>query len=194
MASTTSVANLALQKLGANRIETLTEGSPNARALNAVLEHTRDIELQRYDWGFAIRRAQVAADADAPTWGDWNRYGVPGDFLRLLRDDETGIAPDWRIEAGADGEGRFIITADASPIEFRYIARIVDPNAMNALFLEAWACRMAYQTCEKITGSTGKRGEIKDEYKDAIAEARRLGAIEKPAQEAPEDSWILSRL
>lgn len=192
--SRVAIANLALQKLGAKRISSLTEDSANARSMNAAFDLMRDAELQRYTWGFAKRRASVAADADQTTWGQWNRFSVPGDFLCLIRDDETGQAVDWRIESGEEGTGKFIVTADASPLEFPYIARIEDAGQYDPLFVEALACRLALQTCQEITQSTAKEDRIQVQYDTAIAEARRINAIEKPAQDFPEDDWLNARL
>lgn len=192
--SKVAIANRALQKLGAKRIEALTQDHPNARSMNAAFDLVRDAELRRYRWGFAIRRESIAADGDTTAWGDWNRYSLPNDYLALIRDDETGQATDWKIEAGADGEGVFIVTADASPLEIRYVARIDDPNYYDSLFIEAFACKLALETCEEVTQSTSKKESVRVDYDFAIAEARRLGAIEKEAQEFPEDTWILARL
>jgi hypothetical protein len=192
--SNVQIANRALQKLGAKRIEALSQDHANARSMNAAFELVRDAELRRYHWSFATRRDSIAADASDTAWGDWNRYTLPNDFLGLIRDDETGIEVDWRIEAGTEGEGAFIITADASPLEIRYIARVEDPNSFDPLFIEAFACKLALETCEEITQSTSRKESIRADYKDAIAEARRVGAIEKPAQEFVEDEWVLARL
>jgi hypothetical protein len=181
--SNVTIANRALQKLGAKRISSLTQDHPNARSMNAAFERVRDGELRRYDWSFAIARASIAADASGPTWGDWNRYTLPNDFLRLLRDDESGANVDWKIE------GLYILTADDAPLEIRYIARIEDPAYYDPLFIEAFAGRLALECAKEITDSTGDKESIKEDYKADIAEARRLGAIEKGAQEFPEDEW-----
>src|SRR5688572_8210356 len=96
--SKVKIANRALQKLGAKRIESFDQDHKNARAMKAAYDLTRDAEIRRYAWSFAIKRESIAADGDDPTWGDWNRYSLPNDFIRLLRDDESGIRVDWRIE------------------------------------------------------------------------------------------------
>jgi hypothetical protein len=187
--SNVAIANRALQKLGtSDRIASLTEDSPNARTMNAAFDITRRAELRRYDWSFAIARASIAADAADTTWGDWNRYTLPNDFLKLIRDDETGQHVDWRIE------GLYIVTADDSPLEIRYVADIEDPTFFDALFIEALASKLAVECCQEVTGSTGKKADAKDDYAFAIAEAKRIGAIEKPAAEFMEDSWLNARL
>lgn len=186
--SNVAIANAALQKLGEARIELLTQDHPNARSMNGAFARCRGMELRRYTWGFAVKRESIAADGDQTTWGEWNRYSLPNDFIRLIRDNETGQRTDWRIE------GIYIVTADASPLDIRYVARIEDPNLYDDLFAEALACRLALETCEQITGSTSKKESIKDDYKEAIAEAKRIGAIEKEAQTFPDDDWLNSRL
>lgn len=154
----------------------------------AAFDGVRDALLRRYDWSFAIKRDSIAADGDGPTWGDWNRYGLPSDYIRLLRDDESGYAVDWKIEGG------YILSRDAAPLEIRYIARITDPNLFDALFVEAFSTKLAAETCEEITQSTSKKAGVDKDFDDVIADARRSGAIEKAAQEFPEDSWLTARL
>ena len=185
--SNVAIANRALQKLGATRIESLTQNAPNARSMNSAFTIVRDAELRRYDWSFAIKRASIAADGDGPTWGDWNRYSLPNDFLRLVRDDESGQFVDWKIE------GLYILSADASPLEIRYIARIEDPNYFDSSFVSMFAGRLALETCQEITQSTSKKESIKADYDADLREAKRVGAIEKAAQEFPEDEWIAAR-
>jgi hypothetical protein len=185
--SEVAVANLALQKLGAKRIESLTQDHPNARSIAACFDDRRDQLLRKYPWSFAIARDSIAADASGPTWGDWNRYTKPNDFIRLLLDDESGYATDFKIE------GDYILSANDAPLEIRYIARIEDVSKFDASFTEALAASIAFWCCEEITGSTGKQDRARADMKDAIDEAMRTGAIEKPAQDAPEDDWVTAR-
>jgi hypothetical protein len=186
--SKVAIANRALQKLGADRIESLSEDSPNARSMAAVYDITRKAELRRYVWGFAIKRDSIAADGSQTSWGQWNRYSLPNDFLRLIRDDESSQAPDWRIE------GQYIVSADSAPLNIRYIADIDDPNFYDSLFVEAFASKLALEVCVEITGSSGRQDRAGRDYDLAIGEAKRIGAIEKEAQQFPVDDWINARL
>ena len=185
--SNVAIANGALQRLGTKRIESLTQDSANARSMNAAFERVRRRLLRRFDWSFAIARESIAADADDPTWGDWNRYSLPNDFVRLIRDDETQTQVDFRIE------GLYILSANASPLEIRYIADITDPNIFDTLFIEAFECMLAHEACKEITGSTDLKREIKNDFDTAIAEAKKWGSIEKGSQEFPEDEWLQAR-
>jgi len=190
MASEVSIANRALQKLGANRITSLTDSSTNARAANACYEILRDAELRRHTWNFAIKREALAADGTAPSWGRTNAFELPADFLRLLppypEDNFNNL--DWQIE------GRKIYTDDAAPLYVRYVAQVTDPNLMDALFRELLATRMAYEMCEELTQSNTKRDLLYRDIKDIVVEAKRTNAIENVSAETPTDTWITARL
>jgi hypothetical protein len=186
--SDVAIANRALQLLGSSRkLESLTQDHPNARSLNAAYEPTRRSLLRRYDWSFAISRVSIASDAAQTTWGKHNRFSLPNNFLRLIRDPERACAPDWRIE------GLFIVTDDDSPLEIRYVADVTDPNSFDSLFHEAFANRLAFVTCKEITGSTDLHKTLNEDFKEVMGEARLVQSIEKPAQEAPEDTWVSAR-
>lgn len=189
MASTVEIANRALQILGAKRIVSLTEDSRNARAISAAFEPVKRAELRKHPWGFAIKRVQLAADATAPLFTRSNAFPLPSDFIRLLSPDpEVNMADlDWIVE------GRSIITNDSAPLDVRYIYDVTDPNLFDTLFRESLAAKLAEQLCEEITQSNTKIATAQAFYKDAIAEARRTNAIEKVAEQPPEDPWVTCR-
>lgn len=191
--SDVSISNLALQKLGAARIVSLAEDSPQARECNACYEAMRDLELRKHRWSFAITRVALAADVTAPAFGPAKYFTLPADFLRLLEPDssENYNTLDWRIETNSGSKK--IATDSSSPLNIRYVARIEDPAQFDAAFVEALACRMAIQMCEKLTQSNTKMQAVAEQYKDAIREARRVNAIEVVSAEPPTDTWDTAR-
>ena len=129
MTDAVSICNLALQRVGAKSISSLTEDSTAARACNRVYTQARDSELRAHVWSFARERVQVAADGTDPTFGYAKRYALPSDCLRILPTNGTKGDPvqdDWQIE------GRFVLTDDASPINLIYIKRETDENNFDA--------------------------------------------------------------
>ena len=185
--SSVSIANRGLQILGSDRIESLTQDHPNARSMNAAYEPVRNALLRRYVWNFAKKRASVAADAAVTTWGDLNRYTLPNDFVRLIRNDESGMRLDWQIE------GRFIVTADAAPLEFKYLARVTDPAEFDDSFVELLAHELALKTCKEITGNSVSQ-DLKDQHTDAFNAAKQSNAFEEDAVQPLDDDWINARL
>ncbi len=188
--SDVAICNIALQKLGAARITSLAEDSVEARECNACYEQQRDAELRKHPWNFAIARVSLPADATAPAFGPANSFTLPSDFLRLLPVDPEEVIndEDWRIE------GKKILTNDSAPLQVRYIYRVTDPNEFDSLFVEALASKIAFQICEKITQSNQKKAAAAEDYKMAIAAARRINAFENVAQEPPPDPWDTARL
>jgi hypothetical protein len=189
MASETSICNRTLQKLGAKRINSLTEDSPNARSCNTAYEARRDALLRKHRWRFSIKRAQLAASTTEPDFGPAAIYPLPADYLLLIDPDpESNFNDrDWQLES--DG-----IHSDASaPLEIRYVAKITDPNAMDPLFREALSADMAVELCEEITQSNTKKASLVEDLKDALAAAKRANAFESIAQDSPEDTWISVR-
>lgn len=190
MASEVDIANRALQKLGAERITSLTQNSENARAANLCYTSIRDAELRAHPWNFAIKRAQLAADSTAPAFGFSYSYTLPSDCLRLLPPDVSVNynTHDWQIE------GRKILTDEGAPLQVRYIKREEDPNQYDSLFIECLSAKIAIELCEQLTQSNGKGQAARDDYIRAIREARKMNAFENISAEQMTDTWITCRV
>jgi hypothetical protein len=189
MATKVEIANRALQLLGAKRITEFTEDSRNARAINAAYEPIKRSLLRKHTWVCATKRAQLAANSTAPLFGKTNAFQVPSDFIRLLPlDPEYQTNDDDRII-----EGRNILTNEDAPLDVRYIYDITDPNEMDPLFREALSASLAEGLCEEITQSNTKIATAKVVKDEAIAEAKKANAIEKPAEQPTEDPWVTCR-
>ena len=189
MASVVEICNRALQKLGAKRITVITEDSVNARACNTAYTPLRLAELRAHPWSCAVARAQLAASSTTPIFVKQYSYPLPSDYLRLLPNDEgyNYNSQDWQIESGS------IVTDDSAPLNIRYIYDLTDPQIMDPLFREALSCRMALELCEELTQSNQKKESLRQDYKEAIREARRINAILNNAAKPPEDEWITVR-
>lgn len=185
MTSAVSVCNLALQKLGATRITSLTDDSRNARACNAAYEHVRDLELSAHDWNFARARASIAADGTSPDFGYDYSYTLPADCLQIRPDNSSDL--DWQVE------GQALLTNWGAPLELVYTRRVEDPNVFHPTFVEVLACRLAIHMCDEITQSNPKLANLDSQYTVAIREAKKANAFAKVSQELPEDGWIAAR-
>lgn len=195
MAVTTSVsiANRALQLLGAERIEAFDEDHPNARDVNVAYDPARKRLLRRYDWNFAIARKSVAADSVDTIYGDLKRFKKPNDFLRLLRRDSSidgeSDRHDWQIE------GLYIVTSEAAPLEFRYIKDETTPAVFDPCFSELLACLLARAICRSVTGSATINKEIREAEQEAMADANQTNALENDGRSPPDDdTWLTARL
>lgn len=199
MASQVEICNRAATKLGAGRIVSMSDGNKVARAFSAIWETVRRAELRRRSWAFALARASLPALADVPAWGYALAYQLPSDYLRLVQANDYFITPsltDYRDSDDAPYaiEGSKILTDFAAPLKIRYVRDITDPGAFDACFVEVLASKLAYEACYDITQSNQGREAMAQDYKAAVSDAVRAGAVERPPQGLPDDSWLLGRL
>jgi hypothetical protein len=193
MASEVDIANRALTKLGDQRILTLTDNTKPARELNSMFTLVRDQEMRRHRWKFAIKRDQLTADAVAPAWGFQYAYELPSDYLGLVQVAEFYVRPYVKHQGRWMIEGHKLLSDDPPQLKFRYLARITNPGLFDPLFVEVFACKLAYEACETLTQSSTKKEGLAADYKFALAEAVRCDALEIPPDELPWGSWLESR-
>jgi hypothetical protein len=199
MASEVEIANRALTKLGAARIISFGDDNKQARSISSMFDIVRDSELRAHIWSFSVKRVALPALVSTPDWGYDLQYEVPSDYLRLLQVNDFYNGPsldDYRNAATADYvlEGRKILTNFGAPLKVRYIARVEDTTMWDTNFVEAFACKLAFELAEDLTQSNQKKDTAYNEYKIAIMTAVRSASIEQPAQDLPDNSWLLSRL
>lgn len=207
MASDIDICNLALVKLGAQPIPSLTSTDPKAAVLNRVFPMLRD-KLQRvYYWSFNLTYAELPVLADAPPFEYSYAYSLPADFLRLrLADVSNGSSQfvgmpgvnigDWNFNRNQDYRivSGQIWTNVPAPLRIQYSRRVTDPTQFDAAFNESFACYIAYQLCEQLTGSTQKKQMLEREYMMSMRDARMTNAVELPPETIPDDSFMQSRL
>lgn len=200
--SQTDICNSALQRVGAARIMDISDNSREARACAIAYDSNRRSELSKYRWKFAITRAVLAPDATAPVFEYKYAYSLPADCLRILLPTDPYL--DWSVEgrkiltntlqspylgAGASGS-----VAPGSPaLYLRYIADITDATMFDAAFYDMLAIALSIDLCETLTQSNQKKADLENEYKDALAAARRTNSFETIPTDPPDDSFWLIR-
>lgn len=174
MASQVEIANRALQRIGAKRINDLNEGSASADAIKAAWDAVVLRELSTNFWTFAITRARLSADTAAPLFGRRFQYSLPNNYLRLAPMDPTYGTPmtDFLFE------GTKIVTDWAPPLEIRYVRSDLTPDLYHPLFANAIAMSLAMEVCEELTQSPSKNDRVEAAYTTFIAQARRSNGIE----------------
>lgn len=204
MPSPTDWANRALDKLGERPIVSIDDGNKAANLVKRSFAIVRDAELRKRRWSFSIKRKQLAADSTAPLFGYGAQFTMPSDCLRVLSISIYDLGPNMGdiLTAGDTSpyriEGRKIlfgaIGAGAQPLPLRYVSAVEDTSLWDACFGEAFACKLAMEMAEALTGSSEKRQLAAREYAMAVAEAKRANALELPPQTISDDSWVLARM
>lgn len=128
-----------------------------------------------------------------------NVFCLPANFVRIAPQDPKAGAnsslggpgghqyEDWLLE------GDKIISSEQGPIILRFVADIQDVTAMDDMFCEGLAAKMAEMCCEELTQSTAKKSFCQTEYNIAMGKAKLANAIETGAIEPPEDDWVTCR-
>lgn len=196
----TEVTNRALVKIGANTITSLLDESEQARKASLVFKSLVQSELRKQAWNFAKARATLAPLAVSVGGQDFKTsYNLPADLLRLItlngnwvfssiREVVPGGSPYYAIE------GRTLVTNDSGPAYISYVNDVSELTALwDACFVEMIACRMAMDLVHSITKNLPLKQSLKQDYNEALKEAKRTNAIELPPQSIADDSWVQSR-
>ena len=171
MTSAVDIANSALNNIGASTINSLTEDSVAARIVNQRYTFVRDAVFRAHPWNCLVRRASLAQNSTAPTWGYTYAYNLPTDpyCLRVLRLEKLYL--DYKVE------GRTIVS-DEQTMKIKYIARVTDPNEYDTLLIETISARLAADTCYSITNSNSLVASMYSLYEAKLKEARFVDATE----------------
>lgn len=188
----TEIANLALSKLGPGGgyvVDLSTDDTVAGEALRRVYPAIRDEVLEAHGWGFATKRADLAADTTAPSWGYDARYALPSDCLKILALQSPTAS---FVQAYAEEDG-FILTDEPAPLYIRYLARVTNPGKFSGSFIAALAARLADEVCEVITKSTTRRQALQVEYRAKLIMARKFDNLGRASQPPPDGRWNDSR-
>ena len=166
-----------------SRSPTLLTSSLNWRPLLATLKNV-----------FTVYPIGAGPSSQAQTK---NIYPLPFGFLREAPQNQktfgtlggpTGVSlNDWEYD------GDYIITETIGTIILRFVADISKVSAMDDMFCEGLACRLAAAVCPRMTQSDGKLQTIASEYKFFMGEARLVNSIEEGPTSSPDDEYLTVR-
>lgn len=185
------IANMALAVLDEAPIDSLDQDVKAARLLNLHFDLTREGELTRHAWVFAILSASVTGTDAGSGDGTLNfAYELPADCLRPLplthNGEPDGIPISWRQEAG------LIYSAQPGPQTIRYVANLTDPNDWDALFTEVLVAALAVKIAHPLTHKSGMIDIARAAYDRAVDAAFTANAIQRGGK-FHTASWTLQR-
>lgn len=200
MASEIDIVNLALSRLGDDAtVASLypPEGSAQAEHAARFYPVARDTLLEMHHWGFATRRAALAALAvTSPAWV--YAYALPADCMAVVNvvppDGRDQDAQQYRRESLANGQE--VIVTDQPVASIRYQARVTDTTKFSPLFVDALAWLLAsYLAGPILKGDSGIK-MAQQASQMALAMAGRAAASDANQQHVtPEHTpdWISFR-
>jgi hypothetical protein len=164
MPSKTDICNLALIKIGKNRVIDIdSDDSQQATDLKLVYDFTLSEILAEADWSFAVFRQSLNKSVETPLY-EWSyKFQLPTnpEYVRLISIENE---PDYTIE------GKYILT-NTDNIKITYIGKVTDPNQYTIPFQNAFVALLAYKICYNLTNSSSREKEILAEYQQKLSYA-----------------------
>lgn len=175
------ICNMALVKLGADPISSLSQDTKNARLCNSVFEILRNKVLEDHTWSFATKTATLASIVGTPLM-DWTyQFQLPSDLLKIIRPES------WKQDfATLDG----YLHANDDPIIIKYIYENTNSGTWSYSFATALSWRIAAEIAYNITKSNTVATTMMAGYDMDIKAARYNDAHNKSPEGPVTDSYI----
>lgn len=180
----TGIANSALIKLGQSPITSIDDGTPNANIIKARIDFVRQFVLRLHPWNCAIDGVQSAPSSSSPTFGYVYKHQLPANCLRVLKVDPEEV--EYRIQGRS-------IHCDSNAISITFI-KDAPVSDLDVALGEAISLYLAWDTCEKITGSTEQRDRLNVDFRKCLGLAKSIDAQEERDYELDANLFIDSRV
>lgn len=194
MTSQIQVVNAALRMIGTRRITALDQGSVEAVEAEDAWDRVRDATLRGHPWNFAMKRAVLAAHADAPSWGYTSAYQIPSDCLRVWQVDGLSWR-DWTVarHGTSPNEVTAILANTTGALNIAYVQRVDDVSKWDAMAIRVLELDLALELSKKITDSNPDVQALYEMRRMALREAKVADAVETPPGDTGPDDFILAR-
>lgn len=213
MPSEVAIANRALTWIGDKTITDFNENTNQARTIATVYQQCRDDLVADYPWTFAMKRALLPALAEAPAYQYNVQYQLPDDCFRVWEVNNGWAENDlyawgWSggnipggVPAGYNPynisdymiEGRVLLTNIRAPLPIRYVSIVEDSTQFPPLFVSTLACRLAIESCVRVTGSSAGIPDLEARQQTYIRRAKKSDAMQKPPQMMRDSTWIAAQ-
>lgn len=195
--SSIDIISRALIKIGQPPIASITQ-QPYGESCGILYNDLLEMLLSSYYWRFAIKRAILAPDPKAPSFGYKYAYQLPSDFLCLMQFGEyyhQGNLSDNIIKSDVryDIEGDRILTDVPDKLYVRYVARQTDDVKFSRLFREALICKLAAELAPRIKQSQQIKQQCDQEFESIISQAMLNNEIQRDIETLPDGTWVSVR-
>jgi hypothetical protein len=166
MSSKVQLCNLALARLGAARITSLSDNTNEAKLCNLMFDDIAEEVMSEGAWSSTVSRASLALTANTPAYGYTYEFQLPTDpfCLRVLEiNDLTSGDYDYRIEGDK-------LLANINTMKIRYIGRITDTQSYDPMLKRAVVSRLAAELAYPITGNLQTSKAMQELYQFHIAD------------------------
>jgi hypothetical protein len=195
MPTKTDIANMALHRVGAQRIMDYDEeGSKGARVIRDLYEPAVREVGRLAEWPCLKDRAELTQLSTAPLFGWTYAYQLPTTFLRMVK--LNGEEYEGQAEDDYEIEGRTLVTdAEAAKIEF--IAYKEEAADYDPLFVKALVAKLAAESAVPLRQDENLAARLMQEFEQlALPKGRLKTSGERRLRRfdpATESSFVNSR-
>ena len=187
--TTVSICNKALVLCGASPITSLTQDTPNARALNDVFEISRKSFLTECRWNFSLTRSTLATISTATiAWlhdEEAYAYTRPANALRIWQ--MSDIEAIWREEGD-------ILISNTASLGTLYTWDHSDMGLWRQKAVDAFIDKLCSDICFMILNSGTKAQAFLEKYeKVTLPKAMSEDSQTGTHQEVIDDYWLKSK-
>lgn len=187
--TTVSICNKALVLCGASPITSLTEDTPNARALNAVYDISRKSFLTECRWNFSLTRSTLATISTATLAylhdEETSAYTRPSNALRIWQ--MSDIEAIWREEGD-------IIISNTASLGTLYTWDHNEVGLWRQKAIDAFIDKLCSDICFMILNSSTKAQAFLEKYeKVTLPKAMTEDSQTGLHQEVLDGEWLKSK-
>lgn len=138
--SVLDIYNIALSLLSVNPLISEGDTSAEGNMCNLLWPSVRDSVLSDRMWSFATMRVALNSDPVASSPGNYSRFALPNDFIRIDRvteDEGMDLPVEFLVE------GQWILAEGLDVAYVKYLAQITDTTLYSQQFVQAVSTRLA---------------------------------------------------
>lgn len=155
---------------------------------------TRLFLLRKHPWNFALKRTVITPTGTAPAFGFTHAFNLPGDFVRLATiEDPNNLDPTFKTNYQLESNQILVDTTDGASLNLRYVANVEDVTQFDALFVDAFAVRLALRLSYKFTASNTDIQRLEQLDRDILAAAKAIDGQERPPQRVERSRALTNR-
>ena len=174
--SETSICNMTLGRIGAQRINDLGDNSDTQiEAIHCRLhyEQTRN-ELQRSHWWRINKaRAVLSLDTETPAFEWAYQHFLPNDFLRMRIKYAANTTPDNGTLNSYSLEGKLLLSNDQG-VKIKYSKLVTDVTEFDPLFVKVFVLELASKLVVPLSISAEMKESIDKELERVAPKVRAL--------------------
>jgi hypothetical protein len=190
------ICNIALGRIGSQKIADLTERSAEGMACNDLYELKRDEALEAAIWPFATVRSALTLQGTAPDeWG--YSYAYPAQCMRAQRIDD-GLRVRRREQEipyaiEMDSQGRKLIYTDQPDAVLVYTKKLTDTTLFQPSFIDALAWLIGAELALVLPVDDKKEVLCRNRYMMRLEEAYGLALNELGEDNPPVNEFLAAR-